>query len=186
SRLLYTPAVSTYPGLELVFHFLCHLKTALLVGVLRQGKKDVRLRTIGIKAFISFLVVLVEEDHGILAFGNFKVRLRSVKPHHPRLGAVRGIVADGVDMYGNTQIGVCLVRDIRPLIQRNLRIICSRVDYLDIRNVLLDIFAHLECNGKRDILLLILASMGSRIVATMTGIDDNLAEFEFPVDNGTG
>src|SRR5690606_8950658 len=98
SCLFYTAAVSTDPGLELMLYLLRHLKAAFVVGVLRQGEQDIRLGTVGIKAFISLFVVLIEQNHTVLALGDLEVGLGSVKPHHPGLCSIGGIVRDGVDV----------------------------------------------------------------------------------------
>lgn len=82
----------------------------------------------------------------------------------------------GVAVYADEHVGLVPVRDVVPFHQFDEAVILTGVQYVHVRQVLLDVFTHQQGHRQGHVLLGGLIALGAqiaRILATMAGIQDD-------------
>ena len=93
--------------------------------------------------------------------------------HHESLYAVRLWRRVGVAVYGDEQVGVFLICDLRSSEERDGYIAATSINDVDVRAVLLDVVAGFLCDNQSDVFFLRFLSYRTRVLATVTSVNDD-------------
>ena len=157
-------------------------EAVLQVCVLHQAEEDVGLRVRRVETLVARLVVILEQDHGVLPLAQFQVLAEQVVPLAAGLSqAVDGIAAGRralrlrVHVYGDEKVRADVVGDVRPAAQGHERVVGAREDDLDAGKGLVDLLREALGDVQGDVLLvgLLVQTDTSGVMAAMAGVDDD-------------
>ena len=143
-------------------------------------------------SLVAGLVVILQEDHGILALDQVQVLAEQVVPLPGGLAQAVDGVAVGrcslrlrIDMDGDEQVRAQVVGDVRPAAQGDELVVGAREDGLDVGKGLPYLPGKALGDVQGDALLLgfLVRADAARIVAAVAGVDDDGGKFQ-PVLSG--
>ena len=132
SGLVYAFVLSAGTGI-LQLYASCQLHTLLHEAVLHQFEDYIAFGFVGIEAFVSTLVIVLEHDDGVFAFGHFKIGAGA--GHTERIGfrtVSDASVGKGIGMDRNEKVGLIIIGNVGTLLQRNEHIGLARVNNLHV------------------------------------------------------
>ena len=177
--LIYAIALAERASLKFLVHYLGEEQALLAVGVVHQMQEDVGFGVVGVEALIGGGVVILEQDHLILALAHLHIICIGI------LALVRGAQqVHGVAVYRSGAVGSVYVdrdEDIRvifcgelgPVYQRYISVVAAGQQHFHIRAGLLYILfqAFRDVQDESFFLALAVLADGSRILAAVPGVD---------------
>ena len=156
------------------------LRTQLHVLVLDELEHDIAFGGVGIVALIDGLIVLLHEDHGVLALRHLQVlNISHAVTVTPALAEGVCLIAmgeafarQGVDMNRHEEVCLVVVGKVRTFLQSEILIRLSRIVNDHVRAVALHNPAEGQRITQRQRLLLRLRSHTSRVMTAVSGIED--------------
>ena len=159
---------------ELLLHQRGEAHALRHVFVLHELEDDVRLRRVGIEPGIACLIVVFVEDDGVFAFGYFQIGFGFGQPQRPCGGSSRRMVScQGIGVDGDEQVRLGFIGNLRPAVESDKHIPLAGVDDLHVRAVLLYQTPYGQGNFQVDVLLFRDAADGSRVMSSVSGVDDH-------------
>ena len=126
-----------------------------------------------VEAAVVFFGVVFVKDGSVFEFCHFEVGGVSMFSHHESLYAVRLWRRVGVAVYGDEQVGVFLIGDLRSSEERDGYVAATSINDVDVRTVLLDVVAGFLCDNQSDVFFLRFLSYRTRVLATVTSVNDD-------------
>ena len=146
------------------------------VLVLHEFEDYVRLAAVGVEILVGLLVVLLQCDYRVLSLCHGQIVGGTVHTQSVGLCALcGGAFASGrgtVGVYGDEQVGICLVGNLCPASQFHESVLVAGIHHLDDWVVLFYEVSQCQCYLKVDVLFLGNAANGTNIPASVPRVDD--------------
>ena len=141
--------------------------------ILHELEHDIALGRVRVKALIALLIVFLIEDDLVLTLSHRQVVCSTVHTQRVRFQSARDApLGQGVGVHGDKEVGLVSVGNIGTGMQGDKHIGLTRVDDLHVRTVALYQFSKGQCNVQIDGFLLGQRTHGTRIMASMSCIND--------------
>ena len=156
-----THVVQARSSSDMVLHVTRQFHTLLHVFVLNKLKHDVAFGRRRVKALILLLVIFLQKDDRVLAFGHLQVlqdaflsgvlspsKGISLQSSHPTT------TRQGIDVNRDKQVGTILIGDFSASGQRDKDISLTRIDDLDVGTITLNHLPKGQCELQNKIFFL--------------------------------
>ena len=141
--------------------------------ILHELEHNITLGRVWIEALIALFIVFLIEDNLILTLCHSQVVSCSVHTQRVRFQSARDApLGQGVGVHGDKEVGLVPVGDVGTGMQRDEHIGLTRVDDLHVRTVTFHQPSEGQCHVQIDGFLLGQRTHGTRIMTTMTCVND--------------
>lgn len=145
------------------------------VGVLVELEYYIGFRGIRVEAAVSFLIIVIESHHTVLAHSHGEVVFRLMQSegiHRSALNCAAFAVAFvyRVDVDRNEEVAFRLVCDLGSLVEGEVFVLVAGVNHFDLRACLPDLVAQFACDGEGDGFLVCEVSSATDVLASVACI----------------
>ena len=149
------------------------LKGLIHETILHQFEHYIGVNRVRIEALIGRFIVRLQFHHGILAHGDIEVLLHFLGTEDKSLDSFGVLGRRGVGMYGDKEVRVVFVRDVRACLEGDKDVRGARIYHFHVRILLIQELSHLEDEGEVEVFLFREPPYRSGVFSSMPGIEDD-------------